>query len=478
MKVLSVASECVPLVKTGGLADVAGALPGALRGQGVEMRTLLPGYPAVLARLAPDAPVVLEVPELFGGTGRVRAVARPDLPLYVLEAPHLYDRPGSLYLTPEGGDWPDNAERFAALSWVAARIGSGALADWRPDVLHAHDWQGALTPVYVQQMAPGGPRPPTVLSIHNIAFQGIVPMARRAALRLPESGATMDGYEYYGQISVLKAGLVSAERLTTVSPTYARELMRPEHGMGLDGVLRTRAAAFRGILNGIDTALWNPGHDPAIAAPYTGPEGKAANRDALRAEVGLPDAPGPLAVVVSRLTAQKGLDVLMAALPTFLDAGGQLALLGTGAAETEAAWRAAAARMPGLSVRIGYDEAFAHRMIAGADAILVPSRFEPCGLTQLYGLRYGTVPVVALTGGLADTVIPASPAALAAGVATGVQIHPLSEETLRNGLLDLVRLHAEAAVWTQMVQNAMAQPVGWDRAAAEYAALYQEMAAA
>ncbi|MEM8630994.1 MAG: glycogen synthase GlgA [Pseudomonadota bacterium] len=474
MKVLSVASECAPLVKTGGLADVAGALPGALDAEGVEMRTLLPGYPVAMAALK-SAKTVMEDPDLFGGPARVLAGKAAGLSLYVLDAPHLYDRPGAIYHGADGQDWPDNALRFAALGWTAARIGSAGAGKWRPSVLHVHDWQAALAPLYLRQM-PGGDKVGALLTIHNIAFQGLAPAGDLHALRLPESGFTASGYEYWGQISTLKAGIVWADKVSTVSPTYARELMTPEFGMGLDGLLRSRGADFSGILNGVDTDVWNPATDTAIKHPYKTPRGKARAKAALRREFGLPDAPGPLTVLVSRLTQQKGLDMLLEALPVLLHRGGQLALLGSGDPALESAYRELAAREPGVAVHIGYDEAMAHRLIAGGNAILVPSRFEPCGLTQMYGLRYGTLPVVALTGGLADTVIPANPAALGAEAATGLQVYPVTTDALAQALSRLADLFALPEVWARMQKNAMAQDVSWRRSAVDYAALYQEIA--
>lgn len=297
-------------------------------------------------------------------------------------------------------------------------------------------------------------------------------MSRAKALGIAKADLTREGLEYWGQISALKAGLLHADRLTTVSPTYARELMTPEFGMGLDGVLRMRREDLSGILNGIDLDVWSPGVDSHIK-PYKTPRGKAANKAALRAEFGLPDADGPLCVVVSRLTDQKGLDLLRDALPALLGRGGQLALLGSGDPTLEAAFRDF--DHPNVSARIGYDEALSHRMMAGGDAILVPSRFEPCGLTQLYGLQYGTIPVVALTGGLADTVIPATPATMAKEVATGVQFHPVTAEALTNALTQLCDLFEQHKLWSKMQRNAMAHPVGWAPSAAAYAALYADL---
>lgn len=470
MRVLSVASECAPLVKTGGLADVAGALPAALAREGVHMRTLLPGYPAVMAALS-DAPEILRFDDLFGGWVRILAAQVAGLDLLVIDAPHLFGRPGNPYLGPDGRDWPDNPERFAALCWAGAHIGTHGAGDWHPQVLHGHDWQAGLVTEYLRQM---GGHPATVLTIHNIAFTGTTDASRMHSLRLDPGRFQVDGYEFWGAISALKAGLMGADALTTVSPTYAQELMTPEFGMGLDGVIRHRREALTGILNGIDTDAWNPATDPAIQ-PYDHPAGKAANKAALQAELGLPAAEGPLCVIVSRMTHQKGLDLMLQALPALLEHGGQLALLGSGDPGLEYAFNQMAAQDANVAVRIGYDEAMSHRMIAGGDAILVPSRFEPCGLTQMYGLRYGTVPVVALTGGLADTVINATPASLARGVATGIQFAPVTAEALGHALTQLCRLYREPDTWSRLTTNAMAQPVGWDQSARAYAALYSQL---
>jgi starch synthase len=461
IRVLSVTSECAPLIKTGGLADVAGALPGALAPLGVEMRTLLPGYPRVMAGIG-KGKVVLEDPDLFGGPARVIAARVAGLDLMVLDAPHLFEREGGPYTRANGQDWPDNPERFAALSWVASEIGGGALKGWQPDIVHAHDWQAGLAPCYLRDRHPHA-RVGTVLTVHNIAFQGIAPSDRLAVLRLPPGGMTQDGFEFWGNISALKAGLICADRITTVSPTYAGELLTPEFGMGMEGVLRARADVLSGILNGVDLEAWTP--------PYKSPAGKRRYKTALRKAMGLPESDGPLCVVVSRLTHQKGLDLLLDALPRLLDRGGQLALLGSGEQGLEQACQNATAH-PNVAVTFGYDEALARLLIEGGDAILVPSRFEPCGLTQLYGLRFGTVPLVAHTGGLADTVIDASPAGLRAGVATGIQFHPVTADALSRALDRLCDLYSQPDLWLRMQKNAMRHPVGWDQSAAEYRALY------
>ena len=472
-RVLSVASECVPLVKTGGLADVVGALPAALAGQGWEMRVLVPAYRSLRGRLKAMVPV-LDEPGLWGGPGRVFFGQIDGVGVYLLDAPHLFDREGGPYAGP-GGDWPDNIQRFAALSWVAARMARAGVAGWAPQVLHAHDWQAGLAPAYLRYHGSGGVG--SVLTIHNIAFQGWAPASALEDLRLPAAEFHPDALEYFGNLSTLKAGLVTADRITTVSPNYAAELMRPEFGMGLQGVIAARAGVVSGILNGVDEGVWSP---EAAAQPYSAAKlaRKAANRAALCAEFGL-EVPGPLAILVSRLTDQKGIDLLPGAMPAFVATGGGLVVLGSGEPGLEAAMRGLAAAYPGrVAVRIGYDEALSQRMFAGGDAVLVPSRFEPCGLTQMYGLRFGAVPVVSAVGGLADTVINASPAALAVGAATGVVFHPVDGLALGQALARLVTLYREPKVWTTVQKAAMRQPVGWQGSAAAYARLYAGLAGA
>jgi starch synthase len=470
-RVLSVASECVPLIKTGGLADVVGALPGALAATGWDMRVLLPAYRALRGQTA-GWPVVWEEADLWGGTGRVLSGEVGAVPVLLLDAPHLYDREGGPYSGP-GGEHPDNAIRFAALSWVAARIAREGLEGWKPDILHAHDWQAGFAPAYLAYHG-GGAR--SLITVHNIAFQGIAPAQMLGLLRLPGHAFHPEALEYFGSLSSLKAGLVTADWITTVSPGYAAELMRPEFGMGLQGVIAARAPVVSGILNGVDTAIW----DPATETPgfdRKAMSGKAAARARLCAEFGL-EVPGPLAIVVSRLTDQKGIDLLPAVIPDFVLAGGGLIVLGSGEPGLEGAMRSLAARFPGrVATRIGYDEALSHRLFAGADAVLVPSRFEPCGLTQMYGLRYGTLPVVSLVGGLADTVIGASPATLAAGAATGVTFHPVDALALGQALTRLVALYRQPKLWARLRANAMAHPVGWDASALAYAGLYERLVA-
>ena len=469
-RILFVVSECAPLIKTGGLADVAGAMPAALAAHGDEVRVLLPGYRAILGKLGATE-VVATFDDLFGGPAEVLASRTAGLDLLVVSAPHLYDRDGGIYLDAAGHDWPDNPERFAALSWVGAALARDGADGWRPDIVHGHDWQAGLVPEYMRAAGTGVP---FVFTVHNIAFHGNTSADRLEALRLEAGRFDADHFEYWGQISALKSALMEADRITTVSRTYAEELLTPEFGLGMDGVLRHRRADLTGIVNGIDLDVWNPETDPHIT-PYRGAAGKAANKAALRKAFGLEASDGPLCVLVSRLTEQKGIDLLLEALPDLLAAGGQLALLGSGDPRLEVALLEAAAGHPDVAVKIGYDEALSHRVIAGGDAILVPSRFEPCGLTQLYGLRYGTLPLVTLTGGLADTVINASPAALAAGVATGVQVFPVTAPALSNAFLRLCDLYRQPKVWKTMQRNAMKQPVGWETSAKAYHDIYTSL---
>ncbi len=477
LKVLSVASEIFPLVKTGGLADVAGALPGALARENIEVRTLIPAYPAVKAKLAEATPVH-EYDLLFGGPARVVAGTADGVDLFALDAPHLYDRPGNPYLGPDGLDWPDNSRRFAALARVAADIGRGAIAAFQPQVVHAHDWQAALAPAYLHYG--DGPRPGTAITIHNLAFQGHYPISMFGELGLPARALAIDGVEYFGGVGYLKAGLQLSDRITTVSPTYAREIMTPEFGMALDGLLRARASVVVGIVNGIDDVVWNPAIDAALAQNYSALriDMRVRNKTALQSRMGLtPGAERPLFGVVSRLSDQKGLDLLLQALPGVLSKGGQLALLGSGDRELETGFASVAAARPGVvGAVLGYDEKLAHLFYAGADFIVVPSRFEPCGLTQLCALRYGAVPIVSHVGGLADTIIDANEAATAAGVATGVQFSPPSVESLSYALDRGLEIAGNPAVTRRLRLNGMRSDVSWRGPAQRYAALYRSIA--
>jgi starch synthase len=478
MRVLQVAAEVFPQVKTGGLADVAGALPAALAREGADVRLLLPGLPAIAGALvAPRS--VARIGPMFGAArvellhGRLQG---SDLPAYVIDAPYLYRRAGNPYLGPDGHDWPDNLQRFALLGWVAAQLAAGELdTAWQPEVLHAHDWHAALACAYVVQHPPTTAG--TVFTIHNLAFQGLFPIGDFALLGLSHRTLWPHGIEFHRQVSFMKAGLLFADRITTVSPTYAREITTPEFGCGLDGVLRDRHHDLHGILNGVDRELWNPATDRWIAARYDAASltGKSYCKAALQREFGLePRADAPLFGVVSRLTHQKGLDLLLGALPALLARGGQLAVQGTGDGALEAALRSAAAQHPQqVSLHVGYDEARAHRIVAGADVIVVPSRFEPCGLTQMYGLRYGTLPLVRRVGGLADTVVDADESALAQDRASGFVFEHAQAGALEAALLRAMALYRDPPRWQAVMRSAMAQEFTWAAAAREYLALYR-----
>lgn len=471
MQVLSVTSELYPLVKTGGLADVTGALPGALKSHGVTMRTLVPGYPAVLAALE-NAQAIYEFPNLMGGHATLKSGKAKGLDIFVLDAPHLFSRAGNPYLGPDGKDWPDNPQRYAALSEVAADLARGALGNYKADVLHLHDWQSALAAVYVRYR--GGPK--TIITVHNIAFQGQFPATYFNVLNLPPQAFAIDGVEFYGNVSFLKGGLACADAITTVSPTYANEICTADYGMGLQGLLQSRSSQLSGIVNGIDTDVWNPATDKALAANFSASDfsKRVGNKRAIEKRFGLETSDGIIHGVVSRLTWQKGLDIFASLLDWLVASGARLALIGTGEAAIEAAVKEAAQRHPGrIGVVTAYDENLSHLVQGGCDTMLVPSRFEPCGLTQLYGLRYGCIPVVARTGGLADTIIDANDAALAAGVATGIQFSPVDGITLQNALARTHKLYDNKTVWKNLQARGMSTDVSWDRSAAEYATLYK-----
>lgn len=478
LRVLLAASEAYPLIKTGGLGDVVGALPAALRAVGVDARLVLPAYPAALAALPTTrliarsalygTPLALLQAELPIDGGR-------PLPVYLIQAT-AFERSGNPYQDVTGQDWPDNPARFALFCRAAAALGLGHFApDWRADVVHAHDWQAGLLPALLS-LEPKRPR--TVFTVHNLAYQGLVAGADADTLGLPADWWSPDALEFYGQLALIKGGLAFADRITTVSPRYAQEIQTAEFGCGLDGLLRYRAGVLSGILNGIDTALWNPAADPALVAPYDAQSlaAKAQNKTALQAELGLAAERDALLLgLVGRLVEQKGIDLLLGILNR-LPADTQVAVLGSGEADYVAALQAAARANPRrIAFRSGYDEALAHRIQAGADAFLVPSRFEPCGLTQLYALRYGTVPIVRAVGGLADTVVDASPANLARGRATGIVFKQASAAALAAAIRRALGLYRAGTPWREMQAAGMAEDHSWTTAAQAYHALYQDL---
>ncbi|MBB2189060.1 glycogen synthase GlgA [Gluconacetobacter azotocaptans] len=476
VQVLSVASEMFPFVKTGGLGDVVGSLPVALRAEGVAVTTLLPGYPAVLDAL--EGPVrVAEMTPLPGVEVALLEGMAAGHRLLVVDSPALFRRKGNPYLGPDGVDWPDNGVRFATLSRVAATIAQGHVAACRPDLVLAHDWQSGLTAAYLHY--DGQPAAPVIHTIHNIAFQGRFPARDLERFGLPPHAFAMDGVEYHGDIGFLKAGLHFATWITTVSPTYAREIQKPEWGMGLDGLLRSRSDRLVGILNGIDTDDWNPATDPAVLFPYQVGDFRARrpNKRAFQAEFGLRQDPDVFLLgLVSRLTGQKGVDILADVVPRILDDRTQLVVVGSGEAAMEQAFARLSRRFSDrLACHIGYSEQLGHRLQASADSLLIPSRFEPCGLTQLCASRYGCVPIASRVGGLADTIIDANAAAMACDAATGFLFFPTDPDTLVAAIERGGAMFRDPQRWTHLQRNGAHYDVSWRHKAREYAQLFRRV---
>ncbi|MFC0227748.1 glycogen synthase GlgA [Serratia aquatilis] len=476
MQVLHVCSEMYPLLKTGGLADVVGALPTAQIAEGADVRVLLPAFPDVRNGI-PDTVLVAEI-DSFAGRVSLRYGTYHGVGVYLIDAPWLYDRPGSPYHDQSMRAYPDNHRRFALLGWVACEMAKGLDRYWRPKLVHAHDWHAGLACAY---LAANGYPARSVFTVHNLAYQGLFAAHHMAELWLPSSFLNVYGLEFYGQISFLKAGLYFADHVTTVSPTYSREITRSEFGYGMEGLLqdRQRQGRLSGILNGVDEGIWEPSHDTRLTARYDAEslKDKAKNKIHLQKTMGLEvNESLPLFAVVSRLTSQKGLDLVLEALPGLLAQGGQLALLGAGDAVLQQAFLAAAADYPEqVGVQIGYHEAFSHRIIGGADVILVPSRFEPCGLTQLYGLKYGTLPLVRRTGGLADTVVDCALENLADGTASGFVFDDCDAAALGNAIRRAMVLWGRPKHWRHVQRHAMSLDFGWQVAAKDYLSLYQRL---
>ena len=477
MLVLSVASEAYPIIKTGGLADVVGALPGALSPHGVALITLMPGYPSVLRGLG-SGEVIHTYKSLLGVKAKLVRYSDAAFDLIVLDAPALFSREGGPYNDTSGAEWADNWHRFAALGRVAADLAGGLVPGLEFDLVHAHDWQAATAAVYMRYGNARAQATPSILTIHNLAFQGRYDPGVFKSLDLPQDAFHINGVEYYGGVGFLKGGMQCASAITTVSPSYAREIRTAEFGMGLEGMINARSASVRGIVNGIDVDVWNPQTDPHLASPFSATKlaDRAGNRAAIASQFDLTASKGPLFCIVSRLTWQKGIDVLIDLFDEIVAMGAQLAILGAGDAALEAAVMAGAGRHQGqIGARIGYSESVSHLLQGGSDAILVPSRFEPCGLTQIYGLRYGCVPIVARTGGLADTVIDANEAALAAGVATGFQFDGVTHDSFLDALRRAVTCFSHRKTWQMLQKNAMKADFSWTRSGLRYAELYRDL---
>lgn len=475
MKVLFVTSEVHPLIKTGGLADVSGALPAALQALGEDVRLLLPGYSLVLDKLENKRTVATF--KVFERQPEVRLLSAkmPDteVPVYVLDAPQYFCRVGGPYQYELGGDWPDNPMRFGMLSKVAAMLGSASSpVAWQADIVHCNDWQSGLAPAYLH--LGGGKHALSVMTIHNIAFQGNFDRDWLETLELPPSCFDIQGVEFHGYLSFLKAGLHYADRIVTVSPTYAHEIQSTEMGYGMQGLLTVRNGDVSGILNGIDDKEWDPATDKYLSARYDVNDlaPKAECKRALQQRLGLElKERVPLLGVVSRLTYQKGLDMLLECLPKLLDAGAQLVLLGSGEDDLERRFSQLALRYPGrVSVSLKFDEGLSHQIMAGADIFLMPSRFEPCGLNQMYGMRYGTPPLVRRTGGLADSVVDAG---LADG--SGFVFDEASPAALYRSIVAAIDCYRDQPRFRRIQLNGMRREVGWRGSAQKYAELYRKM---
>lgn len=482
MRILQVSAEIYPLLKTGGLADIAGALPAALAAVGCDVRALLPGFPAILQDLQ-GATLLSRQVTPWGETIDVRSgrLGALGINAYVIDAPALYVRPGGPYDDTQHQPYADNHRRFALLGWIAGLLGQSLDANWQPQVVHSHDWHAGLAPAYLTFSRERQPKPvASLFTVHNLAYQGVFAPHCFSDLGLPQSAFAVEGLEYYGKVSFIKAGLYYADRITTVSPTYAKEIQTPEQGCGLDGLLRARSQVLSGILNAVDETVWNPATDPLIPCQYNAGDtsGKVRCKAALQQEMGLAVASrAPLFGIVSRITEQKGLHLVIAAIDEMITRGGQLVVLGSGDSGLESALREMAAKYPSaVAVRLGYDEALAHRIFAATDVVLVPSRFEPCGLTQMYGLKYASLPLVHRVGGLADTVVDSTREALAARKANGFVFDTFSADGFAGAMRRTFSLYAQPEDWNGMAQRAMRQSFGWQGSAEKYLALYEQIA--
>jgi starch synthase len=479
LKVLFATSEVAPLIKTGGLADVSAALPVALSALGVDIRVLVPGYPQVMGALKTRGRVAT-LPGLPGVPAATLSASKlpSGLPLLVVEC-SIYDRSGGPYQDGSATDWPDNDLRFGLLSYVGALLSTpgSPFAAWKPDIVHCNDWQTGLTPVYLNYVR--GPRARAVMTIHNLAFQGIFPAQSANRLGLPPQAFTIDGVEFYGNLSFLKGGLQFADRITTVSPSYAEEIQSEPLGMGLQGVLAQRKGVLTGILNGIDVDAWDPESDPYIERYYNASRlaAKQDNKRALQLRMGLQDALEiPLFGAVSRLTDQKGLDVLADIADDLVELPAQLVVLGSGDPALQRRFQQLAQRHAGkIAVQIGFDESLSHQIEAGADLFAMPSRFEPCGLNQMYSQRYGTLPLVHGTGGLRDSVVDCTPARLKNRTATGFVFTPLDPATLLQNCRRAVAVYGDQRIWRQLQKNGMKRDFSWEARAQQYLDLYRAL---
>jgi starch synthase len=482
VRILFVTSEAYPLIKTGGLADVSGSLPAALQALGANIRILLPGYAQVIDRVQNPQHLVHIGNLPLIGSANLLIGSMPDtqVPVMVIDCPSLYQRSGGPYADGSGREWEDNALRFGILSRIAALLSStgSPITDWSPDIVHCNDWQSGLTPAFMHYM-PKQPQVKSIISLHNLAFQGCFPSEWVERLWLPAESFQINGLEYHQQLSFLKAGIFYADEITTVSPTYAEEIQTTEFGFGLEGLLSARRHQLQGILNGIETQEWNPATDPYLAKNYDAARltGKKSAKKALQSQLGLKvDTEIPLLGIVSRLTHQKGLDMFLSVAEQVLHHGSQIALLGGGESYMEQGYKVLANQHPDqVSVTIGYNEPLSHQIMAGSDIFIMPSRFEPCGLNQMYGLRYGTPPIVTRTGGLADSVVDTTPDTLKNGTASGFVMASADSAELLATIERALSYYCDSKTWRKIQRNGMRLDLGWTHSAQEYIALYEKL---
>ena len=479
MKIAFFVSEAIPYAKTGGLADVAGTLPHVLSRQGSDVRVFMPLYREVRRKGIPLLKKADRVSFDWGGREETFALwesLEGGAPVYFIDKPALFDRDG-LY-GPAAGDYPDNGQRFAFFSRAA--LAALKAIDFAPDVIHVHDWQASIALAYLKFACADDPffrTTRTLATIHNLAYQGLFDKSILAEIGLPETLFHVDELEFFGKINFLKAGILYSTALCTVSHRYSLEIQTPEYGCGLDGLLRRRSDSLAGILNGVDYTAWDPATDRGLPANFAPGrlQGKEVCKKTVLADFGLPTdrLDLPLVGMVSRLAEQKGLDLVVEAMGSLFSQGLRLVVLGTGEAEIQRALEAARLRFPSFfGLKIGFDETLAHKIYAGSDMFLIPSRYEPCGLTQMYSLKYGTVPVVRATGGLDDSIREFD---LAEGLGNGFKFADYTAAALLGAVKKAVRIYAQKPLWLKAVQNAMSSDFSWERSAQEYGLLYRSL---
>jgi starch synthase len=481
MKILFASSEAHPMIKTGGLADVAGSLPRAIRKLRHDIRIVIPAYQSVLKQTGKYTLVAHLDLEGVKQPVRILAGRLPDstVTVYLVDSPEHFDRAGNPYTMKQGSAWPDNAERFTAFCRAIEALALNAAdLNWQPDIVHCNDWQTALVPPLLQRHHH---HPVTLFTIHNLAYQGLFDWKVFKNLKLPADFWSTEALEFHNQFSFIKGGLVFADWITTVSPTYAEEIQTRTYGYGLEGLIRHRSNNLTGIVNGVDYGVWNPGRDPFIAAQYNirSLTDKLKNKRALQQHFELPVADTtPVFAVISRLVEQKGIDLILEIVPKLVMHRAQLIILGSGDSKLETAIQSAVKTYPQhVAAHIGYDEPLSHHIEAGADIFLMPSRFEPCGLNQIYSQRYGTVPIVRHTGGLADTVTDTTPASIEAKTATGFSFTPVTAMALLGAVERALRYYQQPQVWEQLVSTGMRQDFSWRHSAQLYIDLYKKILA-